>query len=128
MTMQRVLTLVLAGGVFAALALVAAPGSALADSEAQLTESPAAVLMADGKELFLKNCKKCHGPDGKAATKMGTKHKIPDMTKPEWQSKHSKAEVVKVITEGKAETKMKAYKETLTADEIAAVADFVKGL
>ena len=84
--------------------------------------------MADGKAIFQKKCKKCHGTDGKAQTKMGKKHKISDMTTPEWKGKHTKADVVKAITEGKADTKMKPYKEKLTADEIAAVADFVLAL
>ena len=83
-----------------------------------------------GKAVYMKKCKKCHGEDGKAQTKMGKKYEIPDMTSSEWQGKHDKAKVVKVVTDGskKPKSKMKSFKEKLSAEEISAVADFVKTL
>lgn len=79
---------------------------------------------ADGQAVFLKKCKKCHGVDGKAQTKMGKKHKIPDMT----TQTTSRAEVRKVIVEGVKDTKMKPFGKKLTAEEIEAVTDYVLSL
>jgi len=99
--------------------------------EASLEVSPAVVLMADGKAVYMKKCKKCHGADGKGQTKMGIKHKSPDFTDSGWQGKNSKDKVVKAVTNGVlkpdgTKTKMKAFKEKLSAEEISAVSDYVK--
>lgn len=129
MRTQRLMTLALAGGLIAALTIAAAPSAAHTDSGPEISDAALTlVLAADGQELWTKNCKKCHGPDGKAQTKMGAKHKIPDLTDATWQGKHSKEKVTKVIAEGVADTKMKAYKDKLSAAEIDALATFVKAL
>ncbi len=125
--MKRLMTLALAGVAAAGLGFAAGMPSAMAD-QAQLQVSPAAVLMADGAAVFKKKCKKCHGADGKAKTKMGEKHSIPDLTAAKWQGDNDLAAVVKVVTGGKDGTKMKSFKEKLSAEEIDAVAKFVKAL
>ncbi len=92
-------------------------------------EEPAAdapSVEVNARALFLKKCKTCHGVDGKADTKMGAKHDIPDMTASDWDRKWPRAKVVRMITKGKSGTKMKAFEDKLSADEIAAVADFVR--
>ena len=45
-----------------------------------------------------------------------------------WQGKHSKAVVVKAITDGIDGTKMKAFKDKFKAEEIDAIAAYVKKL
>jgi mono/diheme cytochrome c family protein len=85
---------------------------------------PGIVAVADGKAVFMKKCKKCHGEDGKAQTKMGKKHKIPDMT----TQTTTRDEVRKVVVEGVKDTKMKSFSKKLTAEEIDAVTDFVRSL
>lgn len=126
MRLVRTFAFAVAGAAVIAAGLAFAPSSALAGAEAG--SPPAAVAMADGAAVFTKECKKCHGEDGKGKTKMGEANKIPDLTSPEWQGGHDKAKVVKIVTDGVADTKMKAFKEKLTAEEIGAVADFVKAL
>jgi cytochrome c6 len=77
-------------------------------------------LGADAAALFASKCAACHGKDGKgtpAGQKMGAK----DLT----AVKDSEAELVAVISNGKG--KMSAYKDKLSADEIKALAKFVKG-
>ena len=61
--------------------------------------------------LWTKQCKSCHGLDGKAETDMGRKHKTPDMTTDKWQSnpRHTDAWIKDVISNGIPNTKMKGY-------------------
>ena len=72
----------------------------------------------DGKTIFESNCVVCHGADGvlgmSGAANLQTS-KLPD------------EEVLNVITNGKNGT-MAAYKDKLSAEQIKAVADYVKTL
>ena len=67
-------------------------------------------------------CASCHGADGEAKTSMGEKLGIPPL------KKTPKSKISKIISNGVAGTKMKAFKGKLTDDEIAAVTAFVKSL
>jgi mono/diheme cytochrome c family protein len=75
-------------------------------------------VVADGKELFAKQCASCHGPDGKAQTPIARKLGVKDLT----QSKLPEAEIEKQIVEGKRDdhgkVKMPSFKGKLSADEI----------
>lgn len=82
---------------------------------------PLAASAADGKEIYTKRCAGCHGPDGAGKTTMGEKMGVPSLV----GTKLSAAELAGVIGDGRK--KMPAYKEKLAADEIKAVAEFVKG-
>lgn len=86
-----------------------------------LVSAPAAQA-ADGKALYDAKCAMCHGKDG-VAKKMGEPAR--SFGSAEF-SKTSTDEIVKTVTGGK--NKMPAYKEKLKADEIKAVADYVKTL
>jgi len=82
---------------------------------------PLAASAADGKEIYTKRCAGCHGPDGAGKTTMGEKMGVPTLV----GTKLSAAELAAVIGDGRK--KMPAYKEKMSADEVKAVADFVKG-
>lgn len=82
---------------------------------------PLAASAADGKELYTKRCAGCHGPDGAGKTTMGQKMGVPSLV----GTKLSAAELATVISDGRK--KMPAYKEKMAADEVKAVAEFVKG-
>ncbi|MCA9648847.1 MAG: cytochrome c, partial [Myxococcales bacterium] len=82
----------------------------------------------DAKGLFQKKCKSCHGDNGNADTKLGKKHEIEDWTKPGWKAKWPQNKVVDIITNGKDGTKMKAFKDKLTAEEIEALAKYSRKL
>lgn len=82
----------------------------------------------DGKGLYLKKCKSCHGVSGNADTKLGKKHEIEDWTKPGWKAKWSHDKIVAIVTNGEPNTKMKSFKTKLTAEEIEAVAVYSRKL
>jgi cytochrome c6 len=77
-------------------------------------------LAADAATLFGSKCSACHGKDGKG-TAVGKKMGAPDLA---GATKDSDAEIVGVISNGKG--KMAAYKDKLSADEIQALAKYVK--
>ena len=79
---------------------------------------------ADAKENFEKNCAKCHGADGTGKTKMGEKLKIKDYSDAAAQAALKDDAMAKAIKEGVKEgdsTRMKAYGDVLSDDEIKAL-------
>ena len=89
------------------------------------------VRAADAKETWEKSCKLCHGVDGTGKTKMGQKFGIKDYTDPKVQEEMKDEKMAKAIKEGIKDgdtTKMKAYGETLTDDEIKALVKYVRSL
>ena len=89
---------------------------------------PPATGGADGKDIYGKKCKSCHGASGDAKTKIGEENDIEDWTQAGWKGKWPESKVVDIVTNGKAGTKMKAFKDKLTADEIAAVSKYARSL
>ena len=55
---------------------------------------------ADGKELYEKDCAKCHGADGKGETKMGKKLNAKDYTNAKVQTEMTDDAAVKAIKDG----------------------------
>ena len=70
----------------------------------------------------MKKCKSCHGADGKGQTTFGKKLDLASIT-PLGLSKIKKA-----VVNGVAGTKMKSYKNKLSAQEIDDVSAFAKSL
>ena len=76
---------------------------------------------ADTKEVYEKECAKCHGADGKGKTKMGEKVGVKDYTDAKVQGEMKDEEMAKAIKEGIKEkgtdkTKMKAFSDLSDAD------------
>ena len=88
----------------------------------------AAMLLAaaepNGSAIFKEHCTACHGDDGKGKAAIGT----PDFTAAETQNSITDEQIVTTITDGRKGTIMPAWKGTLTAEEIAAVASYVRSL
>jgi mono/diheme cytochrome c family protein len=76
--------------------------------------------------LYVKKCAECHGEDGKAETKMGKKYDAESFADAKWQEKRSDEQIEKTITEGKPKTKMKAFKDKLSPEEIKAMVQVVR--
>ena len=79
-------------------------------------------------DVWKAKCKSCHGEDGKADTKTGKKEKMEDISTADWQSKHSDEQIRKVIAEGEKDTKMKAFKDKLSAAEIDGLVKYIRTL
>jgi len=85
---------------------------------------------ADAKEIWTKDCAKCHGEDGKGKTKMGEKLGVKDYTDANVQEKMKDEEMAKAIKEGVKDkesdkVKMKAFGD-LSADEVKALVAHIR--
>lgn len=87
-----------------------------------------AASSADGKAIYLKKCKSCHGVSGAADTKLAQKHDIESWKEPGWKGKWSLSKIKDIVNNGKSGTKMKAFKTKLTPEEIEAVSAYSRSL
>jgi cytochrome c551/c552 len=96
---------------------------------AALAATALAGQAADVKEIYEKQCTKCHGPDGKGDTKMGKKIGAADFTDPKIQEKFTDEQMFKAIKEGvkdeEGKIKMKPAEE-VTDDDIKALVRHVR--
>ena len=123
MSFSRITLFVVTLAASATFLIAAAPAETQADRVATITGPDAPLLSADGKAVYMKKYKKCHGADGKAQTKMGKKYEMKPIP-----GSLNKGKVVSVVKNGKANTKMKSFKDKLSAEEIDAVAAYVMTL
>ncbi len=87
---------------------------------------------ADAKELWTKDCAKCHGEDGKGKTKMGEKLGVKDYSDAKVQDKMKDEEMAKAIKEGVKDkesdkVKMKAFAD-LNDDEVKGLVAYIRKL
>lgn len=77
------------------------------------------------RELFVQRCARCHGRDGRGATKLGEIVKAPDFTKADWwKGGVSDKRLREAIAEGKGE--MPAFAKRLSRSEISSLAAYVR--
>jgi mono/diheme cytochrome c family protein len=98
-------------------------------SVALLVASAVTVRAADAKELWEKNCTKCHGPDGKGQTVMGKKLGLKDYSDAKVQEDMKDEAMTKAIKDGVKDgekTKMKGFGDVLSDDEIKALVKYVR--
>lgn len=73
------------------------------------------------RTLYVQNCARCHGADGKANTALGRKYKADDISGGVGAGK-----TTRIVTNGKG--RMPSFKRRLTAAQIAQIASFVSSL
>jgi mono/diheme cytochrome c family protein len=84
---------------------------------------------ADGSSVYADNCAKCHGDDGKGATKMGTKLGCKDYSDAAIQSAVSDDQAFKSIKEGlKKEDKTLMKPSELSDEDIKASVAYLRTL
>jgi cytochrome c553 len=101
-----------------ALVVVLACGSALMASA------------ADAKEIWDKQCAKCHGKEGKGDTKMGQKLGVKDYTDAKVQAEMKDEAAIKAIKEGykdKAGKTVMKPAEGLSDDDVKALVTLMRG-
>src|ERR1700686_1331463 len=85
---------------------------------------------ADVSENWEKDCRKCHGPDGKGDTKMGKKYEVKDYTSADVQAAMKDEDMAKSIKEGikdkEGKERMKAYGEALSDEQIKGLVAYVR--
>lgn len=87
--------------------------------------APSAVVSSQTlkpRTLYLQNCARCHGANGKAQTALGKKLEADDLT----ASDASTAKIIRTITNGRGD--MPSFKKRLTKEQIASIAGYVKAL
>lgn len=78
------------------------------------------------RELFADRCARCHGRDGRGATKLGEMVKAPDFTDADWwKGGVTDARLRASIADGKGE--MPAFGRKLSRSEISSLAAYVRG-
>jgi cytochrome c6 len=77
---------------------------------------------ASPRSLYVQNCARCHGSNGKAQTPLGQKLEADDLT----TSTASTSKITRVVTNGRG--KMPAFKKKLTKAQIASIAGYAKSL
>ena len=87
---------------------------------------------ASGAEMlqnYEKHCMKCHGKDGKGATKMGRQSGAKDYTDPKIQAEMKDEVAIKSILGGMKENdkeKMKPYADVLSNEEVRALLAYMR--
>ena len=76
------------------------------------------------KNLYVSNCARCHGSDGRGQTEQGRKYDVPDLVV---EAKHaSSSKLKRIITNGKED--MPAFGKKLTDAQIDSVVAYVRTL
>jgi mono/diheme cytochrome c family protein len=87
---------------------------------------------ATGAENWTHHCASCHGEDGVGKTKMGRKVNAKDLTSAEYQKSFTDEQLLEHLKSGEngpdGKVKMKAYADTLSADEMKGLVSFVRAL
>lgn len=85
-----------------------------------------------GRDLWMANCRSCHGEDGDGRTAMGKRFRIPDYTQPDAQAGLTDADIRSAITNGLKDEKgrrtMLAFGKRLTDAEIDTLVAYFRSL
>lgn len=79
-------------------------------------------IVSDAPSLYVSNCARCHGADGKGDTQLGREYDVPDLT----TSRMSNARVQQIISKGKGD--MPAFGKKLKAAQVTSLVNIVRSL
>lgn len=78
-----------------------------------------------GRQVFLNNCARCHGPEGKGGELPGI-GKVPTLADPAWQQKTSDGAIASTIAHGKGT--MPSFMQQLDKRELSGLIAFIRTL
>ena len=90
------------------------------------TPPPVPVAVKDTQDIWDKRCVFCHGADGQSQTKKGRQYQAPNFIKAKWQKHTTDQEIVEAITDGVPKSKMPAFRDKLSAEEIQSMVPFLR--
>jgi cytochrome c6 len=94
--------------------------------------SASSAFAASASENWSQHCTRCHGADGKGATKTGRKLKTPDLTLERVQRRMSDSEIAELIANGYKDNdggeRMPAFAAKLSEPERQALVGYVRSL
>jgi cytochrome c553 len=96
---------------------------------AMMTAGALPAIAADGKALYEKNCKKCHGADGKGETRMGKQYGAKDYTSAKVQDALKDEDAIKAVKKGYTNKEGKEVmkpSEDLSDSDIKAVIAYLR--
>ena len=80
---------------------------------------------SSSKTLYLNNCARCHGADGKGGTELGKLYGATDLTAKKVK-KMSRKKIARIIQNG--DGSMPAFKKKLSSNEITILANYIRNL
>jgi len=105
-----------------ALILLIAASAFIASERTFVLKSGVSKTQNSGKKLYLNNCARCHGADGKSQTEIGKRLDATDLT----QISLSNKQVYHTIADG--EDSMPAFKKKLSKKQINSIVLYVRAL
>jgi mono/diheme cytochrome c family protein len=101
------------------------------DAKAMKNPVPAsAAAIEDGKKVYMKQCRMCHGDSGKGDGPMAPEGSMPaDFTDAKWDHGSGDGEIFKIISDGVGkDSPMKGFKSKLTAKEMWSLVHYLRSL
>jgi len=92
-----------------------------------LVLAPVPAAAEDAAKIFAKSCAPCHGKEG-APSAVFAKQGVKNFTDAAWQKATTDAQIEKTIHEGKKGTMMASFDKQFSAEEIKALAAYVRKL
>ncbi len=88
------------------------------------SSSSSSTQLAHAKTVFVQNCARCHGADGRGETALGKELEAVNFTDAEWQKKVSDKRIMQSVTRGR--DAMPAFGKKLSRDDIMALCAYVR--
>ena len=121
----KILTAVVFVFIGAALFTVKTQANFNAENSETFTNNSFAQKGTPAKTLYVNNCARCHGADGKGATQLGQLYGAPDLTSRSVK-RTSRKRTANIIKNG--DGSMPAFKQKLSTAEINSLVGYIKGL